>query len=135
MPRNNDGISLHVSGFKDNTRPSDLAGVFESYGRIADVYIPKDYYTGAPRGFAYVQYENDEIARRVYQSGDRFMLDGRTLKLEYAQGKRKSPNQMRGRGGDRDRGYHRGRSRSPSRSPERRYRQRYIYTGAFFRYK
>ncbi|KAF9920191.1 hypothetical protein FBU30_010023 [Linnemannia zychae] len=54
--RQNDSISLYVSGFKDSTRPSDLATLFEPHGRIADVYIPKDYYSGLPRGFAYIQY-------------------------------------------------------------------------------
>ncbi|GJJ76434.1 hypothetical protein EMPS_08793 [Entomortierella parvispora] len=119
---NSNGTSIHVSGFKDSTRPSDLAVLFEPYGRIADVYIPKNYYTGVSRGFAYIQYENDEDARRVMEGGDQFSLDGRRLTLEYAQGRRKSPNQMRHgerRGGDRGRG----RSRSRSRSRDRRYRR------------
>ncbi|KAG0196200.1 hypothetical protein BGX28_010426, partial [Mortierella sp. GBA30] len=92
MPRdrNDNTISLHVSGFKDSTRPSDLAELFEAHGRISDVYIPKDYYTGMPRGFAYVQYTDEEDARRVYESGEEFSLDGRKLVVQYAQGKRKN---------------------------------------------
>ena len=30
--------------------------LFSRYGPIQDVYIPLDYYTREPRGFAYVQY-------------------------------------------------------------------------------
>ncbi|GJJ71825.1 hypothetical protein EMPS_04182 [Entomortierella parvispora] len=120
MPRDrsDNSVSLYVSGFKDNIRPSDLAVLFEPHGKIADVYIPKDYYTGNPRGFAYIQYHDDEDARRVFESGEKFTLDGRKLDLQYAQGRRKSPNQMRGgggRGGDRERGGGRRRSRSPDR--------------------
>ncbi|KAI9238135.1 hypothetical protein MVEG_11523 [Podila verticillata NRRL 6337] len=116
MPRDrNEGVSLYVSGFRDNTRPSDLASLFEPHGRIADVYIPKDYYSGLPRGFAYVQYADEEDARRVFESGEEFTLDGRRLGLEYAQGRRKSPHQMRGTGG-------RGGDRRRSRSPDRHYR-------------
>ncbi|KAG0312874.1 Arginine/serine-rich splicing factor scl25a transcript I [Dissophora globulifera] len=98
MPRerNDNAVSLHVSGFKDNTRPSDLASLFEPHGRIADVYIPKDYYSGLPRGFAYIQYQDEEDARRVFESGEQFSLDGRKLDIQYAQGRRKTPNQMRG---------------------------------------
>ncbi|KAG0235652.1 hypothetical protein BGW42_004891 [Actinomortierella wolfii] len=126
MPRDrNDSISLYVSGFKDSTRPSDLASIFEPHGRIADVYIPKDYYTGVPRGFAYIQYYDEEDARRVYDSNEVFMLDGRRLTIQYAQGSRKSPTQMRSRDyarRDRDRDYRRRRSRSPDRyRPSRRY--------------
>ncbi|KAF9320353.1 Serine/arginine-rich splicing factor 12 [Linnemannia elongata] len=87
--RQNDAISLYVSGFKDTTRPSDLATLFEPHGRIADVYIPKDYYSGLPRGFAYIQYHDEEDARRVFESGEQFILDGRKLALQYAQGRRK----------------------------------------------
>lgn len=38
------------------TRPEDLRRIFGKYGRIQDVYIPRDYYTKKVRGFAYVQY-------------------------------------------------------------------------------
>ncbi|KAG0199779.1 hypothetical protein BGX33_011460 [Mortierella sp. NVP41] len=38
--RQNDAISLYVSGFKDSTRPSDLANLFEPHGRIADGMSP-----------------------------------------------------------------------------------------------
>ncbi|KAF9924839.1 hypothetical protein BGZ75_009112 [Mortierella antarctica] len=120
MPRdrNENALSLHVSGFKDNTRPSDLAELFEAHGRIADVYIPKDYYTGMSRGFAYVQYTDEEDARRVFEAGEEFSLEGRKLVVQYAQGKRKSPTQMRGQGG-RDGG---GGGRRRSRSGDRHYR-------------
>ena len=30
--------------------------MFGKYGPVSDVYIPLDYYTRQPRGFAYVQY-------------------------------------------------------------------------------
>ncbi|KAI1315514.1 hypothetical protein EDD11_000695 [Mortierella claussenii] len=86
MPRDNNAPSLHVSGFRDSTRPSELAEIFEPFGRILD-----DYYTGAPRGFAYIQYENEEIAHRVYRSEEPFTLDGRDLRIQYAQGHRKTP--------------------------------------------
>lgn len=36
----------------------DLRDLFSRYGPIQDVYIPMDYYTREPRGFAYVQYPN-----------------------------------------------------------------------------
>lgn len=33
-----------------------MRDLFSRYGPIKDVYIPLDYYTREPRGFAYVQY-------------------------------------------------------------------------------
>ncbi|KAG0054017.1 hypothetical protein BGZ83_012093 [Gryganskiella cystojenkinii] len=153
MPRDrhDNSLSLYVSGFKDNIRPSDLAVLFEPFGKIADVYIPKENmivmfkrWSAFPHSLHAFKisethmtmeqdnkkklqdtllYHDDDDARRVYESGEKFHLEGRKLELQYAQGKRKSPNQMRGgggRGGDRDRGGRRGRSRS--RTPDRHYR-------------
>ena len=37
-------------------RSEDLRKLFGRYGPISDVYIPLDYYTRLPRGFAYIQY-------------------------------------------------------------------------------
>lgn len=37
-------------------RPEDLRREFGRYGPIVDVYIPVDFYTRRPRGFAYIQY-------------------------------------------------------------------------------
>lgn len=37
-------------------RPIDLRNIFSQYGEVKDVYIPRDFYTGRPRGFAYVEY-------------------------------------------------------------------------------
>ncbi|KXS18545.1 hypothetical protein M427DRAFT_194253 [Gonapodya prolifera JEL478] len=55
--KSDDGrTSLHIKGITDAVRREDLLKVFEKYGRVRDVYIPKDYYTGKNRGFAYVQY-------------------------------------------------------------------------------
>ena len=48
-----------LSNFCDRNslvRSEDLRRLFARYGRITNVYIPLDYYTGESRGFAYVQY-------------------------------------------------------------------------------
>jgi len=37
-------------------RIDELKSIFGKYGVVSDVYIPLDYYTRRPRGFAYIQY-------------------------------------------------------------------------------
>jgi RNA recognition motif-containing protein len=37
-------------------RPEDVRKMFGKYGPITDVYVPMDYFTRQPRGFAYIQY-------------------------------------------------------------------------------
>uniref|UniRef100_A0A3Q2YS66 Serine and arginine rich splicing factor 10a n=1 Tax=Hippocampus comes TaxID=109280 RepID=A0A3Q2YS66_HIPCM len=48
--------SLFVRNISDESRPEDLRREFGRYGPVVDVYIPLDFYTRQPRGFAYIQY-------------------------------------------------------------------------------
>uniref|UniRef100_A0A3Q2QQD0 Serine and arginine rich splicing factor 10a n=1 Tax=Fundulus heteroclitus TaxID=8078 RepID=A0A3Q2QQD0_FUNHE len=48
--------SLFVRNISDESRPEDLRREFGRYGPIVDVYIPLDFHTRQPRGFAYIQY-------------------------------------------------------------------------------
>uniref|UniRef100_A0A8C8U3L9 RRM domain-containing protein n=1 Tax=Peromyscus maniculatus bairdii TaxID=230844 RepID=A0A8C8U3L9_PERMB len=50
--------SLFVRNVADNTRSEDLWREIGRYGSIVDVYVPLDFYTRRPRGFAYVQFED-----------------------------------------------------------------------------
>ena len=51
-------FSLKVDGLSHRTTNDDLEGLFDKYGRIGDVYIPKDYRTKESRGFGFVRYYN-----------------------------------------------------------------------------
>ena len=49
-------ISLNVDGLSHRTGAEDLEGLFDKYGKIGDVYIPKDYRTKENRGFGFVRF-------------------------------------------------------------------------------
>ena len=49
-------VSLKVDGLSHRTSIDDLESLFEKYGRIGDVYIPKDYRTKESRGFGFVRF-------------------------------------------------------------------------------
>ncbi|XP_026204737.1 serine/arginine-rich splicing factor 10-like [Anabas testudineus] len=132
--------SLFVRNISDESRPEDLRREFGRYGPIVDVYIPLDFYTRQPRGFAYIQFEDVRDAEDALHSLDRKWVCGRQIEIQFAQGDRKTPNQMKakerrspGRSSryddyDRDsrrrrsrsRSYDRYRSRSPSYDRRRR---------------
>ena len=49
-------------------RAVDIREMMEKYGEVKDVYIPTDYYTRRPRGFAFVEFLNaDEALEAVTQ--------------------------------------------------------------------
>merc|ERR1712028_67520 len=83
----------------------DVRAVFERYGSVKDVYMPKDHYTKEPRGFCFVEFHDERDANDAMDAMDRKELDGRELQVVFAQERRKSPDEMRTRegGGDDDR--------------------------------
>ncbi|KAJ4980226.1 hypothetical protein NE237_011006 [Protea cynaroides] len=120
--------SLLVRNLRHDCRPEDLRRPFEQFGPIKDVYLPRDYYTGNPRGFGFVQYvDPDDAAEAKYQM-DGQILHGRELTVVFAEENRKKPADMRARERPSGRLYERRRSpprysrsphyaRSRSRSP------------------
>jgi len=111
--------SVFVRNLHHDCRPEELRKLFQKYGDISDVYIPLDYYTRESRGFAYVQFDHKEDAEDAVHYLDGYKLFGRAIEVQVAQGDRKTPAQMRYRGGGQRRRRSYSRSRSRSRSPRR----------------
>ncbi|XP_062045554.1 serine/arginine-rich splicing factor 10-like [Lepus europaeus] len=120
--------SLFVRNVAHDTRSEDLRREFGRCGPIADVYVPLDFYTRSPSGFAYVQSEDVRGAEDAVHNLDRTWICGRQIEIQFAQGDRKTPNQMKAKEGrnvysssrcdDYDR-YRRSRSRSYERRRSR----------------
>ncbi|OMO51869.1 hypothetical protein CCACVL1_29543 [Corchorus capsularis] len=113
--------SLLVRNLPLDCRPEDLRGPFGQFGRLKDIYLPRDYYTGEPRGFGFVQYLDPADAADAKYHMDGYVLLGRELAVVYAEENRKKPSEMRARERVRDRAYRRSPhrySRSYSRSPD-----------------
>lgn len=114
--------SLYVRNVPYSTRADELREMFSKYGSVSDVYIPMDYYTREPRGFAYVQFDDSRDAEDAMHYLQHARFGGRELEIEHAKGDRKKPQEMRyGAGGPRYHDSRRG-GRSRSRSPRRRSR-------------
>lgn len=77
---------------------------FGRIGDVRDVYIPRDYHSQQPKGFAFIEYANPDMAREARDEMDRFKIKGRELEVVFAQERRKTPNEMRGRSGSNPRG-------------------------------
>ena len=91
------GVSLLVRNVSPNITPHDLHQAFGRIGEIRDVYIPRDYHSQQPKGFAFIEYATTEQAKEARDEMDRFVIKGRALDVVFAQEKRKTPGEMRGR--------------------------------------
>ncbi|KAM9296311.1 serine/arginine-rich splicing factor 2 [Gastrophryne carolinensis] len=112
-----DMTSLKVDNLTYRTTPETLRRVFEKYGRVGDVYIPRDRYTKESRGFAFVRFHDKRDAEDAMDAMDGAVLDGRELRVQMARYGR-PPDSHHGRRGPPPRRY--GDYGRRSRSPRRR---------------
>ncbi|KAF8047817.1 hypothetical protein N665_2818s0005 [Sinapis alba] len=110
--------SLLVRNLRHDCRQEDLRRSFEQFGPLKDIYMPRDYYTGDPRGFGFVQFVDPADADEAKYQMDGYHLLGRELTVVFAEENRKKPTEMRARerGGGRSISF-----RDKRRSPPRYY--------------
>lgn len=113
---------LLVRNISLSARPEDIRVPFERYGPIKDVYLPKNYHTGEPRGFGFVKFRYAEDAAEAKAHLNCTVIGGREIRIVFAEENRKTPQEMRKvlrTSGSSARGS--SRRHSPPRFPSRRY--------------
>lgn len=88
-------LKVFVGGMDNATTKEDLTELFEQFGTITDVHIAKDKATGKPRGFAFITYEEEEMADRASENPKQ-ELCGRRVDVKKALPQNES-NQKGGR--------------------------------------
>ncbi|XP_050161072.1 serine/arginine-rich SC35-like splicing factor SCL28 [Malus sylvestris] len=106
---------------QEQRKPEDLRIPFERFGPVKDVYLPKNYYTGEPRGFGFVKYRFGEDAVEAKQQLNHTVIGGRELRIVFAEENRKTPQEMRTTARVSSRHGGSSRRRTPPRSPRRQY--------------
>jgi RNA recognition motif-containing protein len=92
------GSKVFVGNLDYNTRREEVQDLFTQVGEIRDVFLPTDRETGRPRGFAFVEYANDEDAAKAIEKFNGYQLGGRALRVNAAE------DRPRGAGGGGGRG-------------------------------
>ncbi|XP_035837988.1 serine/arginine-rich SC35-like splicing factor SCL30A isoform X3 [Helianthus annuus] len=113
--------SLLVRNLRRDCRAEDLRRPFGQFGPLKDIYLPRDYYSGEPRGFGFVQFVDPADAAEAKYQMDGQVLQGRQMTVVFAEENRKKPDDMRFR---ERRSPSRGREYSPP--PKRRQYSRSI---------
>ena len=60
---------------------------FSHYGDIGDVYIPRNYSTNEPRGFAFVRFVDKRDAEDAQRALDGAEIDGREIRIQEVRSK------------------------------------------------
>ena len=75
---------VFVGNLSFDTTPSELEQLFAQAGPVVKVTLPTDRDTGAPRGFAFVEFEGSEGAAAAIQKFDGQEMNGRVMRVNEA---------------------------------------------------
>ena len=81
---------LFVGGLSWSTTDTRLRQAFEKYGEVAEAVVISDRDTGRSRGFGFVTYKDATSAKAALGEMNGASLDGREIRVDSAQDKRKS---------------------------------------------
>jgi len=118
-----DTYSLLVLNITFRTSADDLFPLFDRYGKVVDIFIPRDRRTGDSRGFAFVRYKYADEAQKAVERLDGKNVDGRYIMVQFAKYGPNAERIQRGRITTSSPKPKAGRSRS--RSPPPRHRNSY----------
>jgi cold-inducible RNA-binding protein len=94
---------LFVGNLAFHVTEDGLRRTFADFGSVAEVTLVLDRETGRSRGFAFVSMSTDDEANNAIQSLNGSDMDGRSLKVNFAE-ERKPRSGGFGGGGGGDRG-------------------------------
>ena len=86
--------NLYVGNLPFEVSEEELRELFEAQGAVVSAKVITDRETGRPRGFGFVEMEQDEDAQKAIQNLDGQDFKGRNLKVNIAK-----PRESRGGGG------------------------------------
>ena len=77
-------MKLYVGNLSYSTTEDRLREVFSQHGEVASVALVMDRDTGRPRGFGFVEFNNDEHAKAAMAALNGKNVDGRDLTVNEA---------------------------------------------------
>ncbi len=80
---------LFVGGISWDTKEEGLKEFFEKVGKVEEVKIVTDRFTGKSKGFAFVTMETEEDAKKAIEELNGKELDGRQLTVNEARPQKK----------------------------------------------
>src|SRR5213592_3340528 len=91
---------VFVGNLDFKTTKAEVQTLFSEVGEIRDVFLPTDRESGRPRGFAFVEFANEEDAAKAIERFNGHDMGGRALRVNAAEDRPRSSG-----GGQRGGGY------------------------------
>src|SRR6185295_15692714 len=75
---------LYIGGLAWATTDEGLGAAFAPFGKVVSAKVVKDRETGRSRGFGFVEYENEEQAKKGLDAMNNQEIDGRRVRIDLA---------------------------------------------------
>ena len=84
-------MTIYVGNLSYQAKEQDLSNLFAEYGEVSSVKIMKDNMTGRAKGFAFIEMDNDEDAKRAIDELNNKSFMDRNLVVNQARPKTERP--------------------------------------------
>ena len=76
---------VFIGNLNYSTTERDLAAALADAGEITEIFLPIDRISGRPRGFAFVEFSNEDQAKAAIEKFDGHEVNGRPLRINLAE--------------------------------------------------
>ena len=90
-------MNIYVGNISHDVTRDELMQAFQAHGQVASVNIITDKFTGASRGFGFVEMPAEAEARAAIDALNNYELKGRPLNVNEARPREEKPRGGRGR--------------------------------------
>lgn len=106
-------FSIKIDNLPYRSNMGDVERYFKKFGKVGDIYIPRDSRTHESRGFAFVRYYDERDAEDAISAMDGALMDGREIRVAMARNGRpaNNPNNTQRQSGGSSRSHNRESSR------------------------
>lgn len=77
-------MNIYIGNLNYRVKEADLQHVLEEYGTVESVKVVKDRETGKSKGFAFIELQGDEEAKRAIEELNGADFEGRTMIVKEA---------------------------------------------------
>jgi len=92
-------MNIYVGNLPHSATNETLEALFSQYGRVNSVRVITDKFTGAPRGFAFVEMGSNEEATAAIAATNGAEFEGNRLRVNEARPREQRNDRPRGGGG------------------------------------
>lgn len=82
-------MNIYIGQLPYSVKEDELREIFSEFGEIASLKLVKDRFSGQSKGFGFIDMPNNSEADQAIKALNKSMLQGREIKVNQAEEKRK----------------------------------------------